>query len=337
MTKRALQLIVSMALAAIFVWLIGRNLEVGEFKAVLGRADVSWIAVAMGLFLAGYACRIARWRSMLLRDNPTLAWTTCVVPFMGSIAANNVLPFRAGDVLRVYALSSHLQVSKSVLLASLLVERLLDLFSLLVAFSVCLLVFDLREDTAGRLVELGAYGVFALAMTILTLLLFPRLMEWPTMKLVRIMSMIWPSMHQRVGIFTNHLFAALHHLSNGPRMAILLLWSVFVWGFEGCVFWASAHAIPEIEQPLVGFLALPVSTLATLLPSTPGYVGTFDFFAVKSAEALGSSREAATAFAVLVHLILWLPASLIGGAGLALWSMKVRGRLPLKRGAKIPG
>ena len=94
--------------------------------------------------------------------------------------------------------------------------------------------------------------------------------------------------------------------------------------FEGSVFWCVAKAMPAITQPVAGWLALPVGTLATLLPSTPGYVGTFDFFVIKAAEAMGNPAAAAAGFALMVHLVLWLPATLTGGACALYWLLWMR-------------
>jgi uncharacterized membrane protein YbhN (UPF0104 family) len=69
-------------------------------------------------------------------------------------------------------------------------------------------------------------------------------------------------------------------------------------------------------------LALPVGTLATLIPSTPGYVGTFDYFTVRAMSVLGNSISASTAYALLVHILLWLPPTLIGGLYLLLNPIK---------------
>jgi uncharacterized membrane protein YbhN (UPF0104 family) len=73
-----------------------------------------------------------------------------------------------------------------------------------------------------------------------------------------------------------------------------------------------------VTGPLAGWLALPVGTLATLIPSTPGYVGTFDYFTVKAMTELGNTTAAATAYALLVHALLWLPPTLVGGLYLLL-------------------
>jgi uncharacterized membrane protein YbhN (UPF0104 family) len=84
------------------------------------------------------------------------------------------------------------------------------------------------------------------------------------------------------------------------------------------VFVGAAFAIPELLQPFGAILALPLATLATLIPSTPGYVGTFDYFAVLALTQTGNGTDAATAFALLAHLLLWLPPTVIGGAYLLL-------------------
>ncbi len=67
--------------------------------------------------------------------------------------------------------------------------------------------------------------------------------------------------------------------------------------------------------------ALSTGALATLLPSSPGYVGTFDYFAILGITAYGASRAAAAAFALLVHFLLWLPPTVVG----ALCLMSLRG------------
>jgi uncharacterized membrane protein YbhN (UPF0104 family) len=105
----------------------------------------------------------------------------------------------------------------------------------------------------------------------------------------------------------------LEHLSEGRTMSRLVMWSLFAWLSEGCVFWLLALALPSIVAPWGGWLALPVGTLATLIPSTPGYVGTFDFFTARAMTLVGNATSAATAYALLVHAMVWLPPTLVGG------------------------
>lgn len=320
--KRALQLVIGIAVAGLFVWMIARQVDGAELKHALLATRPLWVVVAVCLFLLGYACRIERWRMMLTRDNPSLTWFRVGVPFMASIAANNVLPFRAGDALRVFGFQRWLNVPISAILATVLVERLLDLLSLLIVFGIVLLVFDLGSGTAGALVGIGGSGLIAVGLCVMAVLLFPQIFEPLARFCIRLIARLSPGIGAKLEKFVGDIFATLRHLAHGPRMLLLVMWSALVWGFEGAVFWAGAHAVPSIIDPLAGWLALPVGTLATLLPSTPGYVGTFDFFTIKAAEAMGNPAAAAAAFALLVHMILWLPATLIGGACVLIWSMK---------------
>ena len=62
------------------------------------------------------------------------------------------------------------------------------------------------------------------------------------------------------------------------------------------------------------WFAAATGTLATLSPSSPGYIGTFDYFAILGITAFGAHRAAATAFAVVVHAMLWLPVTIVGAA-----------------------
>lgn len=317
---RAIQLAISLAVAGFFFWLVARNINGAELSAALAAAKPGWIATGVGFFLVGYSCRIARWRQMLLRDNPGLAWAPIGVAFYGSIAANNILPFRAGDALRVFGFSKYLGVPVSTLLATLFVERLLDLFCLLIAFGLALLLLPLAGGAAGTLVGVGGSGLIAIGTGVAVVLLFPQLFEPLARFTLGMLAKVSPGIAEKLGAFVDNSFATLRHLSHGPRMLILLLWSAGAWGCEGAVFWAVANAVPAMAEPSAGWLAFPVGTLATLLPSTPGYVGTFDFFAIKAAQAMGNSAGAAAAFALLVHLVIWLPATIIGGLALAIWN-----------------
>ena len=317
---RIAQLALSLGVAGLFVWLLARTINGPELAHAIAAARPSWIALGVLAFLSGYCCRIARWRVMLMRDNPALGWLPISVAFYGSIAANNVLPFRAGDALRVLGFSKYLGVPVSTLLATLVVERLLDLLSLLIAFGIVLLVLPVAGGAAGTLIGIGGYGLIAIGLAVMAVLLFPQMFEPIARFFLAILTSMSPGIGGKLTTFVDGIFVTLRHLSHGPRMLILVLWSACAWGFEGAVFWSVANAIPAMTVPSAGWLSFPVGTLATLLPSTPGYVGTFDFFAIKAAQAMGNSAAAAAAFALLVHLVIWLPATIIGGVALMIWN-----------------
>lgn len=313
--KKILRLITGCALAALFLWLILRQISLAETKRAFLGAGFAWIAAALAVFAAGYSCRIRRWQIMLQADSAGLRWRNCAGPFLASFAANNVLPFRAGDVMRSFAFNQKLGTTAGVMIATLFVERLLDLLTVLIFLGAALAFFGVESS---RFARVGSAVLIGGGMMILIILLFPRLFSPVARVLGRTVARIAPTFGHKLLGEIDKCFMMLEHLAQGSTMIRLACWSLAVWLAEGCVFWFSALALPAIAAPLAGWLALPISTLATLIPSTPGYVGTFDFFTVRAMTELGNDTEAATAYALLIHAVLWLPPTLVGGVYLLL-------------------
>ncbi len=248
---------------------------------------------------------------MLLQDNPLLSFKNCAGPLLASFAINNVLPFRSGDVMRAFAFNRQLGTSSGIVLASLFVERLLDLLMVLIMLGSALVLFRLDFE---RFAGVGSVVLIAISLLIVLVLLFPRLFSPLALILNRIINKLSPEFGNKVAKEINKAMKSLIHLSKKGTMLILVLWSAIVWLAEGTVFWCVAMALqPALEAPAAGWLALPVGTLATLIPSTPGYIGTFDYFTIKAMTALGTPTTIATAYALLVHVLLWLPPTLTGG------------------------
>lgn len=319
--RRGVQFAVGVALAALFVWLILRDLDREVLVQAFRNPDWRWLALGFVFWTSGYAVRVLRWRAMLAVANPGLRFWRCAVPFLGSIAANNVLPFRLGDVLRCLAFSRWLAVDAGTVTATVLTERLLDLLTVLVALGLAILAFAPRDGAFG-LLGVGATALVGLAVLALGLLLMPGALRPLSRGVEGALRRASPAAADRLAGFSGPLISTLVMLSRGRKMLGLIAASALVWTFEGAVYWAVALAIPAIEAPSVAWLAMPVGTLATLLPSTPGYIGTFDYFAIAAAEAGGNSTAAATAFAVLVHAYFYVPATVVGGISLLVWRLQ---------------
>ncbi|WP_284209173.1 lysylphosphatidylglycerol synthase transmembrane domain-containing protein, partial [Chitiniphilus shinanonensis] len=192
--KQAARLGLGILLALFFLWLIARQIDPAALAQAFAGTRGGWVAAGLALFCVGYACRIARWRVMLARDNPALRWIDCAGPLLASFAANNVLPFRAGDVLRAFAFNARLGTSAGTVLATLFVERLLDLLMVLVLLGAALAVFGLD---ASRFAGLGSAALIAVALAILVVLLFPRLFAPPARLAGRLAGRVSPALCAR--------------------------------------------------------------------------------------------------------------------------------------------
>jgi uncharacterized protein (TIRG00374 family) len=261
------------------------------------------------VFLAGYGCRVARWRMMLAAHNGELRWRDCAGPLFASVAANNVLPFRMGDIIRSFGFCKQLGVSQGVSITTLFVERLLDLLMVLLFLAGALAVFP-----GGELVRWSGLapvlGVAALSL----LLMHPALFEYLADVAARLLRRLAPHFGELLTREVHRSVETIAHVSSARTMAVLIVWSFLAWACEGLVFWFCACALPALDAPSGAWLALPVGTLSTIIPSAPGFIGTFDFFVAQAMTQSGNDPAASAAFAVLVHLMLWIPATVLGGA-----------------------
>lgn len=312
-TRKLLRLAVGALLAALFVWLTLRHIDVARIATAMRGARLDLLAAALAALCVGYACRILRWQTMLLRANPALRAIDCAGPLMASFAANNVLPFRAGDLMRAFVFNDRLHTTPGSVLATLLVERLLDLLMVILLLALALQLFHLD---ASRLVGLGVPVLLLGAAAILLVLLVPQVLQ-PLLRLLDRLAGRLP-VAARVRQELRKVTDTLGQLAGGGTMVQLIGWSAGVWLIEGGVYGLVALSLTGVAAAQGAWLAVPVGSLATLIPSTPGYVGTFDYFTAQAMVLAGNDPTAAAAFAFLVHMVLWLPGTVAGGLYLAL-------------------
>jgi len=321
---RCLRVAVGVAITCACLWLALRYVRVDGVTGVVRRVRWSWLAVALVALAAGYAARIYRWWWMLRLCNPAVTLRCCAWPLIVGFAVNNVVPFRAGDALRVVGFRGQLGTPAVRLLGSLLIERMLDL-TILLAF--------LLAGVAGlsgsaipimylRAVGLaGGAGVLGWAL----LLLMDERLESLLLRICRHEGLVvrgWNSAAERS---IRQLFVALNIVRTPAGALRLLVLSAMVWGCEGGVFVAVAHGLHYEGRPFGPWFALATGSLSTLIPSAPGYVGTFDFLTISGLAAYGASAPVAAATAFIVHGVLWLPLTAAGVTYLLLARLRGQG------------
>jgi len=308
---RWLNRIIGVAVTVIFVWLLVRGLDIAALGHAFAKLSLPLLVLALMFLSAGYALRIVRWWWMLRVLEPSLPPKACVWPFLTSIAVNNVLPFRAGDVLRVFGFRRQLRSPAVRLLGTLIIERMLDLLSLLGFFFIGLvgLPDGVFPESFVRIATW--FAGCSLAGLFILVLVTP----WLGRIIDRIAGYGFFARRNLSGVVAQHgghFIGAVGLVRSPVRLLGLLGLSVVIWGFEGAVFATVATAVSAGVDPLGPWFSLGTGTLATLIPSSPGYVGTFDYFAAQGLVAYGADPEIAVAFALTVHAILWLPLTAVG-------------------------
>lgn len=324
---RALKLGVGVAISVAFLWATLSAVDFDAVGATLAQARPEWLAASLGFVLIAYLLKIYRWAAMLRSLGATIGFGQAAVPFMGGVALNNILPFRAGDVIRVTAFQRFTGVPPSGQLGTLLLERLLDLFVVMGILFVSITAWD-TDALDPTLLSSIRLAALAVVVGILVFIAAPApirfVVRWAEARLPRL---------RAVGEALLRLSDAVSALSRPLFLLRITALSILVWLAEGGAFYAVGQALgiaPSVEATLI---ALSVGTLSTIIPSSPGYVGTFHFFTAKVVAAFGASQSGAAAYAILIHALLWTSTTVAGFLLLAMSGLRGRRSAPLARTA----
>jgi glycosyltransferase 2 family protein len=302
--------LISAACLAFIAW----RIDFHEAMQAIAAFHWQWLILGCASLAAGYAARIVRWATLLRAAGATIRRRSCVAPFLGSIALNNVLPMRLGDVVRALVFPAAIGVGRVVATASLVMERLVDLMTLLAC-----LVAGLAATSRRHLPDwlLGSAEVLAIVGSILLALIFffsGPLGRWAG---ARGSSGAAPR-RERLFRVLAELLGGFEGMSRLPVLLALFLSSLLVWAGEAGLFWALLHGFGLDASPGAAVVVMAIATLSTLVPSSPGYVGPFHLAAYSAIAMLGGTPAQAASFAVLSHLGVWLPTTLAGAVAIFL-------------------
>ena len=311
----------SILISGIFLYLLLHNIDRRLLVQSLSRVSIPDILIALFLLTIDYFIRIVRWWLMLREMDSNLTIKSCVWPYLVSIAINDVLPLRVGDAFRAFGFRKELQIPPFRIVGTLVIERVLDFIALVVVF----LFISMRipgDKIPGRLISSASWLAIVVLIGVSCAVLFPRqLLEF----FRRILGISFPGKYEfnaRVLNYLEHFLEPLKFLRSFRFTLKMIGTTLGIWFFEGTVFIAIAKGVHAFISTVAPLFSMTLGTLGTLLPSSPGYFGTFDYFTMYGMLVYGSDQNVATAFALIVHVVLWLPFVLIGFAYYFLASLK---------------
>ena len=256
---------------------------------------------AIAFYLAGCVVRAERWYE-LLRYNGAQprrldAYGLVAVAHFG----NNVLPARAGDALRVVLIAPRARTDARTAIGTIVAERVLDVVVLVGLFVVLAYGVLGRIDvpSAGRL-------VFA-ALLVAGLIAAGAGAAWVLHRRGHL---------RRVLAFLAPMAEATRRLRSNHGMQLLAI-TFAVWALEWIAWWLTARAVGlELTLLEVGYL-MGLASMFALVPSGPGYVGTFDAALIFGLHALGRSGSASLSYLLLLRFVIAVPITLLGLVALA--------------------
>jgi glycosyltransferase 2 family protein len=307
---------VGISLGLLFWALRGVRLE--DVLGHVAEAKAGPLAIAVILATVTFPLRLLRWR-LLLRDEkgrgypPGPLWHAIAVGFM----ANNVLPLRAGELVRSFAASRLARIRFTTVFSSIAVERIFDALTVVGLLTLALLSSTLPPSlsvggvSVARLAQTGGLvGVLALLSAILVLAA-PLTAERIVRRLLP-----WPRLADRLVNLIEGVRQGLVVLRTPARLILVVFWSLVLWLVNALAFYVGFASF-DIPVSFSGALLLQgLLVLGISIPSTPGFFGPFEAVIVAVLKLFGVPHDVAFSYAISFHLTSFLPITLLG-----LWSL----------------
>jgi glycosyltransferase 2 family protein len=290
------------------IWILLRSVDVGAAVEVLRHANLAAVGLMVVTVLIDVGARGARWRALLAPIRPLSYPHVLGYTYLGYLA-NNVLPARLGELVRSHALGEGEGISRPTVLGTVVVERIVDTMIVVGVAAVAVVALGVG-GVVSTAVVLGAGFVGILVIGLVLAVTSHRLpgARRVTSLAERVPRILEPARRLRDGLAV---------VGRPSAVAAAVLLSVVAWSASIATFVIAGAAVGITLSPLQGALLSSGVALATIVPSGPGYLGTFELTAVGIASQYGVDTNAAFALALLAHAMILLVTS-VGGAIAAL-------------------
>lgn len=311
--KRRQQLIfaLSILVSAVFMIVAFSGLKPADVWNSIRSAQFGWLAVA---FIISFAVRLVvtrRWKFLIDGIKPvpfSRLYELVNIGYMG----NNIYPFRAGEVLRCVLLQRSHQVPFTQTAMTILVERAFDGIVMVTFVILGLLTLNLDSPLLRQGAVFTALWFFLALCLFFFLALRPSLFRW----VVATFTGWLPEMlGKRIAGLSDDVIDGLAGLRRPRELTGAVGTSYITWMIEALAYLAVALAFNNAGVPANYLLMLVIVgavNLGQIIPSSPGAVGVFEFFAKTVLVAFGAREADALAYALLTHVIIWLPPTLHG-------------------------
>jgi glycosyltransferase 2 family protein len=309
--KHALILLVTVALIALFL----RQADLSAVARELSHAHLGGVLLALMASVATFIFRTFRWQYLLLPVGRVPFGPALRATIIG-FGANAMLPGRVGEVLRPWLLARQVRLDPTATFATIVLERALDLITLLLLFAGSVAVLDARfavnDGQTLRAVQFGGMvAAAASAAGLLVAFLFAGHAERVGLVTERLTRRL-PARVSRLAVTLVGAFGRGFAVLRSPgALALAFAWSVAVWLSIALTTWAMARAF-ALDLPFAGtFTVLMFMAVGVAVP-TPGAVGAFhESVRLALVSLYAADNDRAVAYAVALHALSFVPISLV--------------------------
>jgi uncharacterized protein (TIRG00374 family) len=301
------QLLIGTLVSAVFLYFALRGIDWAAFGDAFAQTNIWYVLVGAFFTLFGHYIRAYRWRFMLLPVRPVSTWSAFSATCVG-LAFNNLLPARLGEVVRAVSIGRSDSISKSAAFATIVYERVVDVFGLLV-----LLWFVLLRASGPEWLTRSGVILLVLNVLLLALLYYMHRYQDSFMRLLQVFMRPLPRRFaDRVAGWMLAFIDGLHVVRSARIIVPMVITSIGVWAAAGIGIWFCMVAMSIHVPPIASVVLLVLIPLGTMVPSAPAYLGPVQYACILGLGIYGVGKSEALAYSMVFHAHHFFPVTLAG-------------------------
>ena len=312
--KSNLYNLLSIVLSILFIY--GLVLIINDFDEIfsnISKLNIRVIFTASVVYFVSVYFRYLRWKLIykeLIGNYKFNMLKETIVGYM----ANNIFPFRLGELYRVKRISDKESEGFLKILSTVFTERFTDVLALL--FFIILSIPFIRKFNTKIQFENNEINIFDIGISFLSYLVIFIILIIISFILYRLKL---PYINKAILIITNFITSLtifFNHKRELNKYSYLTILSIIIWLIEAIVYYVIAiEFLPyhnKYELIYIILIVCSITNLSGAIPSLPGNIGGFEFFGTITFIILGIASAAGASIIITVHLILFVPISIIG-------------------------
>jgi hypothetical protein len=300
----------SFLVSGVFLYYALRGVDWARVWRTLVSAQWPYLVASSAIMCGTYFLRSVRWR-ILLNAEERINLGTVFWANMAGYLGNNFLPARAGELLRSVLISSRSTLSKTYVLTTALSERLMDVIALVLGSSLVLLTVSPKprwmEDLSRTMAIVAAIGAIAIMVLPHTGTPMERLLTRIPMP---------AGLRKTLMKLAEQILLGMRAFHDWGRFAGFVFLTLVIWTVDSASAVVMARGLGLHLSLGVALLLYTGMGLGSALPSTPGYVGVYQYVAVTVLMPFGVTRDAALAYSLVLQVCGYAVVILLGVPGL---------------------
>ena len=302
--KKWIKFFIGILVSGTAIYLIFKHIDLNEVYKNIKSANIFYLILSMVVGVLLLFLRSFRWR-MLTKEYSDYGLMNFFSATNIGLTINNVLPFRAGDLAQAYSLSKKIGLPKSLTFSTVLMERFMDFFPPIIFIIIGSFFVILPKEVS---LPLAGLVLFGLIFSMILLIKFKNMI----LNLLDKFSLKHKTFLKAYNVIKN-FYVGIENFKNIKLLIRIIPLTFLLWtGYSIAAYLCCLSLGITLPSVWASFLVQAIIVLSVLVPSSPGYIGTWEAMSIFALKIFKIKESTGFTFGLIFHVVGVIPIIIFG-------------------------